>query len=372
VRTKRSRYQHGSIKRLERANGYVWQVRFSEWPDGKRHQRTQIFDGMKYPKEQDVRKAIELTVSQVNAGTAGGKSDAKFSAVTALYRREHLPTLDHSTQYTNRYLLKDYVEPRFNATSLREMRPLIINGWIQGLKLSTTTKASIRSIMSVCFRLAALHEFIPPMEANPMSLIKLKGVTKRQKRIPEISVADFKKLLAKLPEPLHTMVLVAGVYGLRVSELLALKWEDIDEKAKTISIVRKFTRGQLGETKTAASAAPLPLAVPLLKALQAWRPKTKGSEWLFPSPRTGGPRSGSMLLQKGLKPIAQKLGLGNVGFHSLRHACRSWLSSGGAAVGTQKDLLRHSDISTTMNIYGHSLTADMRKAHEQLVGKLLR
>ena len=322
MKTKRSRYQQGSIRRLERVNCYVWEVRFSEWTDGKRHQRTQIFDGVKYPKEQDVRKAIESTVSQVNAGTAGEKTDAKFSAVTALYRSEHVPTLDHSTQYTNDYLLKKYIEDRFSQTSIREMRPLIINEWIQGLKLSQTTKASIRSIMSVCFRLAALHEFIPPMEANPMSLIKLKGVTKRQKRIPQITVADFKKLLAALPEPLHTMVLIAGAYGLRVSELLALKWEDIDEKAETISIVRKFTRGQLGETKTAASAAPLPLAPALLKALKAWKPKTngtngtKGSEWLFPSPKTGGPRSSSMLLQKGLRPIAQKLGLGNVGFHS--------------------------------------------------------
>jgi integrase len=353
VKSRRARYQQGSIRKVARANGFAWEVRFSEWTDGKRHQRTQIFDAAKYPKEQDVRKAIELTVSQVNAGTAGEKSDARFAAVTALYRSKHLPTLGHSTQCTNSYLLRNYIEHRFSQTPIREMRLYIIDEWIQGLKLSQTTKASIRSIMSVCFKLAARYEFVPMFqkEQNPMRNIDLKGVTKRQKRIPELSIADFKKLLAKLPEPLNIMVLVAGAYGLRVSELLALKWSDIDEKARTLSIVRKFTRGQLGETKTAASAAPLPLSSALLKALQEWKPTTKDSEWLFPSPRTGGPRSSSMLLQKGLKPVAQKLGLGNVGFHSLRHACRSWSSSGGAAVGTQKDLLRHSDISTTMNVY---------------------
>ena len=369
---RKARYVKGSIRRVKRASGFAWEVRFSELRNGKRYQRTQTFDPSKYPKEKDVRKAIEFTVSQVNAGTAGEMADAKFGAVTALYRSEHLPTLEHSTQSTNGYLLRDYIEDRFSQTPIREMRPLDINGWIQELKLSATTKASIRSIMSVCFRLAALLEFIPPLATNPMSLIKLKGVTKRQKKIAAISIQDFKRLLSKLPEPLNIMVLVGGAFGLRVSELLALKWEDIDEKGKTISIVRKFTRGKLGETKTAASSAPLPIAPSLLKALFEWKPKTKGSEWLFPSPRNGGPRSASMLLQKGLKPIARELGLGNVGFHSLRHACRSWLSSGGAALGTQKDLLRHSDISTTMNVYGHSLTADMRKAHEQLVGKLLR
>jgi integrase len=78
-----------------------------------------------------------------------------------------------------------------------------------------------------------------------------------------------------------------------------------------------------------------------------------------------------MLLQKGLKPIAKELGLGNIGFHALRHACRSWLSSGGAALGTQKDLVRHADIGTTANIYGHALTEDMREAHAKLVAELL-
>jgi integrase len=72
-----------------------------------------------------------------------------------------------------------------------------------------------------------------------------------------------------------------------------------------------------------------------------------------------------------IKPAADQLGLGRITWHSLRHACRSSLSSGGAALGTQEDLLRHSDISTTMNVYGHSLNKNMRKAHENLVGKLL-
>jgi integrase len=372
MRAKRARYQQGSIRKVPRAKGHAWEVRFSEWKGGKRHQRTLTFDPAEYPTEKDVRRALELTVSQVNAGTGAAKADAKFMDVCALYRQEHMPTLEHSTRYTNAYLLDDYIEAHFGHTPIRDVKPLEIDRWIKSLKLAATTKASIRSIMSVCFNLAALHEYVPPMQRNPMSLIKLKGVSKRQKKISEVTVAQFKTIYARLPEPLNVMVLLAGAYGLRVSELLALKWEDIDERARTISIVRKFTRGKIGKTKTAASEAPLPLSDGIRKVLMAWKPKTGGSEWLFPSPRTGGPRSASMLLQKGLKPIAKELGLENVGFHTLRHACRSWLSSGGAALGTQKDLMRHADISTTANIYGHALTEDMRKAHERLVGKLLK
>jgi integrase len=138
---------------------------------------------------------------------------------------------------------------------------------------------------------------------------------------------------------------------LRISDLLALKWEDIDTTIQKISIQRKFTHGHLGKTKSEASDADLPLGNSLLAVLTKWRPKTNGSEWLFPSPRTGGPRSASMLLQKGLQPVAREIGLGHITWHMLGHACRSWLSSGGTAVGTQKDLLRQADINTTRGVH---------------------
>ena len=90
--TKRSQYQQGSIRKVRKAKGYAWEVRFSEWLNGKRFQRTMTFQGTEYPKETDVRKAIELTVSQINSGTAGEKADAKFGAIITLYRRKFLPS----------------------------------------------------------------------------------------------------------------------------------------------------------------------------------------------------------------------------------------------------------------------------------------
>jgi hypothetical protein len=70
MKLSKARYQQGSISKLPRASGgFVWKVRFSEHKQDKRHQRTVIFDGVKYPTERDVRAALEPTVSRVNAGT---------------------------------------------------------------------------------------------------------------------------------------------------------------------------------------------------------------------------------------------------------------------------------------------------------------
>ncbi len=407
--TKRSQYQQGSIRKVRKAKGYAWEVRFSEWLNGKRFQRTMTFQGTEYPKETDVRKAIELTVSQINAGTAGEKADAKFGAIITLYRRKFLPSesrlldlkkklhkvfptqgvlvdaftvaredeideinlmlkaaatpqnisqlaqrltvpnppdLEFSTRQHHAYLLDHYIEPRFANVPIREMKVLMIDEWLlslcgaKGRPLAGTTKASIRTLLSKCFKLAAKHEFISQFEHNPMRLIEVKGVSKRQKEIQQITVEQFKSIRADLPEVLNVLVLVDASFALRISELLALQWEDLDVAKKTIYIRRKFTRGRIGKTKTPASNAKLPVADGLLDILMDWKKKIGDSEWVFPSSRTGGPRSGSMLLQKGLKPIAAKHGVPGLTWHTLRHACRSWLSSGGATLSEPASEIR--------------------------------
>jgi hypothetical protein len=75
VRTKRSQHQQGSIRKLRKAKGYAWEVRFSEWLNGKRYQRSMTFQGAEYPKEADFRKAIEKRLPAMVTGI----SDAQCS-----------------------------------------------------------------------------------------------------------------------------------------------------------------------------------------------------------------------------------------------------------------------------------------------------
>ncbi len=368
----RARYQQGNIRKVPRASGFAWEVRFSAGKiDGKPKYKSHYFDGGKYPTVASVRTALQHKVILANSAAGRVKVDAKFQEIIEIYREKHLPGLEHATQKTNSYLLSSYIEPMFGAKKFTEVTPQAVLDWFAGLKLAATTKSSIRSVLSVCLRLAAIYGYIPTSEADAMTLVVIKGISKRKKKKKQITVEWFHRLIKALPEPLNIMVTVDGCLGLRISELLALKWEDIDSKARTIMIQRKFTHGKLGITKTDASEASLPLAKELLEVLTDWKPKTEGSEWVFPSRRTGGVRSASMLLKKGIQPVAKEIGLGHITWHMLRHACRSWLDSGRTPTGVQKDLLRVSDISTAMNIYGRALTEDMRKSHNRLVKQLV-
>ncbi len=340
--------------------------------NGKRSRKTLCFDSDKYPTEASVRREIQTQVALANTQNERVKVGAKFGAITEVYRAEHLPTLRHSTQETNSYLLKNYIEPKWTDESLREVTPLKVLNWFGELReLAATTKAAIRSILSQCFRLAALHGYLPATDANPMSVVRIRGTSKREKQIVILTPDQFKKLVCSLPAPLNVMVLLAGSLGLRVGEVLALHWEDIDWAEKTITIQRNFTHQQIGEVKTESSRALLPLDDLLLGILKAHKSSTGESALVFPSPRTGGYRSASMLQEKGIKPVATKLELGRVTWHGLRHSCRTWLDAKGVPMGLQKDLLRHADISTTMNRYGRALQPDMRIGHSAIVQELV-
>ncbi|MGD0940078.1 MAG: tyrosine-type recombinase/integrase [Terracidiphilus sp.] len=368
----RARYQQGNIRKVPRASGFAWEARFANGKvDGKQKYKSYYFDGAQYPTEASVRTALQHKVVLTNSAAGRAKVDARFQDIIEIYRAKHLPNLEHSTQQTNSYLIDSYIEPEFGERKITEITPLAVLDWFDSLNLAGTTKSSIRSVLSVSLRLAAIHGYIPISDARAMSLVTIKGVSKRQKKKKQITMDWFHRLIKALPEPLNIMVIVDGCLGLRISELVALKWEDVDPKIRTIMIQRKFTHGKLGKTKTDASEAGLPLGKELFEILDYWKPKANGSEWVFPSNRTGGVRSASMLLQKGIQPVAKQIGLGHITWHMLRHACRSWLDSIRTPTGVQKDLLRVADISTAMNIYGHALTDDMRKSHNKLVKQLI-
>jgi integrase len=375
LKAKRSRYQQGTVRRVARANGFAWEVRFSETVNGQRKRKTIIFDAAEYRTEKDVRKAIQGQVALANTDNARHKVGATFGDIITIYRRDHLPTLRHSAQIKARYLLDRFIEPKWTETRIQDVTARRVLEWFGELgEFAPTTKAGIRSVMSQCFLLAALHEYIPATE-NPMRLVRIKGTSKRQKAIPILSQGDFKQLVAALPSPENLMVLLCGALGLRVGEMIALHWTDFDFENGTISIQRNFTRGKVGLPKTDESQSVLPLDSQLSAVLWAYKPtdkkKTGEGCLVFPSTRTGGYRAAGMTLQKVIQPVADKLNIGRVTWHGLRHSCRSWLSAAGVALGTQKDLLRHADVSTTMNKYGRALAPEMREAQSAIVSGLL-
>jgi integrase len=95
-------------------------------------------------------------------------------------------------------------------------------------------------------------------QRNPMELVEIKGVSKRQKKPILLAVEQYYQILELLPEPYRTMVVVAQCTGLRAEEVLALEWEDIDFENLSMKVVRAVVHGQVRMVKTEYSEDELP------------------------------------------------------------------------------------------------------------------
>ncbi len=178
--------------------------------------------------------------------------------------------------------------------------------WLAKLPYTAGTKAKLRNIMSALFNHAIRYEWL---ERNPISLVLQSA--KRQ-RIPEVlDVEEIGALLAELQHPYRIMVFLTAATGLRASELLGLKWQDVDFESLEISLNRAVVHQVVGELKTEASQKPIPLDPELADELLAWRclsPFNQQADWIFASPEMRGlqPYWPENLLRRYIRPAATR------------------------------------------------------------------
>jgi integrase len=181
-------------------------------------------------------------------------------------------------------------------------------------------------------------------------------------------------LLNQLLQPYRSMVLLAGCTGLRISEVLGLRWQSIDFERLAMVVTEGWARSQTTKLKSEYSQDELPLDPGVATVLLEWKrlcPETSGN-WVFPSPRTNRPYDSSSLRKKVLKPAAQRAKIQSaIGWHSLRHSYRAWLDDTGVPLGVQQKLMRHANISTTMNVYGGAFMDAKRRANTSVVQRVL-
>jgi integrase len=211
--------------------------------------------------------------------------------------------------------------------------------------------------MSVLFNHARRYELF---DRNPICLVRQSA--KRRRPPTVLMPAEIKALVDSLGIRERTLVLLAVSTGLRQSELFGLKWGDIDLVQYTMNVTRSIVYGVVGPCKTESSQKPVPVHPRLADALSDWRKQcvyTKPDDWVFASKRYRGRRPywGQAILRKYVRPVAQRIGIQKcIGWHTFRHTYSTLLRSVGTEFKVMQELLRHSTLRSTLDVYTQAVT----------------
>ena len=361
---KRARVQNGSVV-LNRRYG-SWNFL---WFEHGRRKSQVIGSVLEYPTRESARRAAEPLKRRYASPDVNIPNVRKL---VELYEKEKMP-LRHTTRRGYQSWLMNYVLPKWGDSSITQVRARGVELWLRHQPLSAKSKLHVRGLLKALWDYAMWSEVIP-VQPNPMTLVAVDGATtSRVRKTTSLTGEQFHTLLEVLGGDVcwRTMLLVMVSFGLRISELLGLKWKDIDWLGKTIQVKRGVVKQIVDDVKSSYSARTMVVADDLLNVLKRWKQTTQfcdGEDWMFASPTKLGrqPLSYSYVWER-LSDAAAEVGLPHISSHSFRHTYRTWLDSVGTPIGVQQKLMRHADIRTTMNIYGESFTEDMRSAHEKVV-----
>ena len=372
----RPRYQDGSLfVRGKRTK--VWIARWREdviREDGTldRTQRTVVLGALSELSKREARALLQKRVSEINQG----RYRARPMMTLERFARDHwqagalLALKPSSASYYNLQLEKRIL-PALGAYRLCDVNRPVIQQFLLEHKrkgYSSSTVHGIRTTLAKVLQAAVEHGYL---ESNPARGIQI-GEREPIRERNLLSSAQVQMLLQNLGEPCRTIVVTAVLTGMRIGEILALRWKRLDFIRATIEVAETFSDGQFGTPKTRSSRRVIPISAALQEALQAHKLNCqwiKADDPVFSTPK-GTPLSPKNLYNRVLAPTCDRMGIPRVSWHSFRHINATLLGEVGESVKTAQAILGHSHLETTLNTYIHAIPDSQRRAVERVAGVL--
>ena len=363
----------GSI--FKRADGRWCGVVDLGWESGKR--RRKYFYGATEAKVQDA-------LLKARADHAAGLPVVVERQTLTQYMEDWLensvkPSVRPLTHEQYSQHVKLYLGPLLGHQRLSKLAPQHVRAFIKR-KLQDGLSPRTVQLSLVILRRALSQAVKDGLVARNVAKLVDAPRWKRKEVTPWDAREASRFLLAIKGERLEALYTVALSLGLRRGEVLGLRWSDIDLEAETITIAQALARIggklQFTEPKSRRSRRTIPLHDGLVAALKAHRRRQSeerlaaGSQWrdngLVFTTGIGTPLEPRALNADFERIVGNIEDLRRVRLHDLRHACASFMIAQGVHPRVVMELLGHSQISLTMNTYGHVVDEVRREVANQM------
>lgn len=364
----RRRYQRGSLSQ----EGTRWVLRWredvvvEETGEVKRVQQYQTIGTLDdYPTLKLARRAADLVVVKVNALDYRPGRSVRFAEFAERYRANVLLTRKASTQRAAEGHIRRYLIPHFGEWTIDRITQEAVQKFVAAL----VPKMRRHSIMNICGTLSVMLRtakkwgyMVGNFDRGGLDLPVDKVPTKRRFFTPEQTVAILNAMTAPKWKAFFWVIASTGI---RPSECLGLKVEDLDFDAGLIRVRRSVDKGILITPKSHKAVRDVPLVEDVAKVLRhyltEWEANPPGL--LFPN-ALGRPYNLTKVVVKRLWPVLDKLGIARCGLHAFRHTLSGTLMMLGTSPKVVQEQLGHEDPSTTLGIYGHLVSDEQRRAVE--------
>ncbi|WP_055699195.1 tyrosine-type recombinase/integrase [Streptomyces silaceus] len=363
-------------KRNPNGAGSIWQRKDGRYearvyvpqPDGTRKRKTVY--GATWEECDEKRQEL---VRRDRQGIPTPSRSAKLSEWLPYWLAEYIEPHRKRTTYVKYEMhVRLYLVPLLGSRRLESLTTANVRQMVAKVttQASAATAKEAHRVLRTALTAACREELI---SRNVVQLVPAPRVEPRALN-PWSLDQTLTFLEASRSDPLHTAFVLAVALGLRRGEILGLQWTDVDLERRTLTVRTTLNRGgkdlYLDTTKNRrARMVPIPLmcVAPLRwqRLRQAQQRAAAGAEWhdsdhVFTT-RSGRPIEPRNLYRSFLR-IAESAGLPKVRLHDTRHGCASLLFAAGVAPRTVMEILGHSQIAVTMNVYTHVSDGDRREA----------
>ena len=261
--------------------------------------------------------------------------------------------------------LDNHILPAFGEIPIRDLSRAHIESCLSGLQrkgYAVSTLRSVRATFSTVLEAAVGPRYISD---NPAHRIRIREAdSKREPRF--YRPAEIRRLLEKLEDPCRAVVSIAVLTGLRIGEILALRWKRVDLLGETLEVAETYSSGEFGPPKTRSSRRVIPMSASLMGIFKQLRPAGCEPESLVFATWKGTPLNAKNLYNRQLAPACDAIELPRVSWHSFRHTHATLLHDAGESLKTAQALLGHSDLETTLGVYTHAVPDSQKRAVERV------
>jgi integrase len=312
----------------------------------------------KYRTKKSVEHFAEEILGPINARTTRPESTQGLAAFLEHYLEHCRTNLRPCTVngYRNMYKL---AKPHLGNLTLHDFRTpeaqRLMHAATADKQRAHTTHRNLKSFLSGAFKYAKRTGAV---NENPIRDVEIpRGLPKKPRAA--YTLDEISDMLDVLPEPSRTVVLVAGLTGLRLSELKGLMWSDFEND--TVMIQRSVWSGRISETKTLSSKAAVPIVPQVHAALEEHRKHHPGTAYVFEG-GTGKPIYMESLFRDQMRKRLADANIKWRGWHPFRSGVGSTLHELGVDIKLIQQILRHSDQRMTLDFYVKPTGERTRKA----------